>query len=966
MGQIGVEPTGGARIELFGGLRATVMGQQVSGFRTKKTASLLAYLAFFKDLSHSRDFLVELLWPDSHYDAGRQSLRMALSSLRESLGGGGFLVADRSTVRLNNVTTDVQEFDVCVASDDIDTLSKALRLVRGPLLSGYDESWVVTQWLRLEEAYAQAAVRVMALSEGTSSQNSAVLLGKEAAALLGPREDVHLALISLFSRTGQVDQALAQFEELERVLNEQWGEPPSDAAYELMDSLPERSARKINQKRTSARVPARTSSFYGRDAEIDELSRLLKSGTNRLLTVVGPGGCGKTALANVVALAAESWAPERTWSVGLADVDRPERVIGSLAEKLLGAKDAATVDDLAELFKDGPCLLVLDNLEQLLPQVSTLVKDLLTRSPYLKILATSRTVLAIDGEQIFPLSPLPVPTVRLTLTELARVPSVALFVDRASAQLPTFKLGPDNAAAISEICRKLDGLPLAIELAAAKSLVHSPAQILANLGQSVDFLTSRKADLSERHRSLRATLDWSLDLLDEETRDAFFALGVFKGGFDVELGQRVASGTGFDSKLETLVASSLVLHMDTKGDTRFKLLEPVREYAISKLGPGREAIRRRHFEAFEALVKGGPIFGPERETAEWFDRLDANSENLASAFECVFDGVVSHSEAADLALNLRSFSKARGKSSVWRNNLDRLKSLMAGTTDHLTLSKVTLAHAIMCSGSAEAKVSLALFQEALGLCLLVEDHLGVATCQSGIANYFMSNGDYDKAISAFQEAFRMYEALGDFGKMAAATRKIAMSYVSGGNHDECYRYLQEALGYARQGSDKESLAWTLTDCAVEHALHGKLDESTQCFAEAHQLCIDTSNWHMRSIVFWQEAETAHRLGQFAKSVELHRESVRHALQSDFREGLKWILVSMASSFLEYGEHEAGAKVTGFVLQWRERDNRLLTGDERELIDPARARVKDRVGGEYEKWEQEGKALSLDEVLTLVQ
>lgn len=893
---------------------------------------------------------------------------MALSSLRDLFGQDSdqVLVTDRSTVRVANVSIDVSEFEQGASSEDLSVLESALRKVKGPLLAGFDDSWIVAQWLRLEESYAQAAVRLMELALHGDVKGG-IRFGKEAVALLGPREDVHLALMKLFVADGQPALAVAQFEELERSLEDQWGESPTQSAYAVLDSLPKggRSARPSLAKPS---VPARVSSFFGREQEVAQVLDLILGSNNRLTTLTGVGGCGKTSLAREVARHLSEKSDKWVCLVELADLQVASRIVGRIFQAVEGESDATvTIDSLRKSLGARDSLLVLDNLEQLLPEGGLVVKSVLESIPECRVMATSRRPLDVEGEQVYQVPPLGLPDVSMSLAALAQVPSVALFADRAKASKGDFVLGPSNASAVAEICRKLEGLPLAIELAAAKVLANSPAQILAKLSGSHDFLVSKRHDVPERQRSLTATLDWSLALLDAGAAALYPSLGVFRGSFSLAGAESVTGGRDCSEALESLIKASLVTSVPSPAEPRFRLLEPIREHALSKLSLNDlKRARQRHFDFALQIVRGEDMPNPGPANKDWLDLLDREHENLCAAFECALDETVEAPRAVELALAARPFFRPRGKSAVWRSLLAQLKLKLASSEDVQTKAKLWLAHAQMCANVVDYETLRQHHTEAQALCEAAGDLDGLGHAYAGLAGTYKVAGDYPGSIDYYEKAVEAFQATKNAKQLAMTIRQMAMSYVSMHDHEKTYEKLKEALPYAREDGDPDTLAWTLTDVGVEHALHGFSEESEACFAEAHSICTKTDNSHMRSIVFWQEAETRLRMGDPRASVELHFLSVEHALRAEFREGLKWILLSYGCALAQAGQAHDGVVVAKFTEAWRERENRPLTGDEYEILNPAMAAAREALGDAlFDDLATTGKSAQLDDVLSIV-
>jgi predicted ATPase len=390
--------------------------------------------------------------------------------------------------------------------------------------------------------------------------------------------------------------------------------------------------------RGPGRLPVSTTSLIGRDRAIGEVARLLGRSEVRLVTLTGPGGVGKTRLAVAVGERLQGRFGAGTVLVPLEAVTDPGLVLAAIG-RAAGADLARTgspLEVLAETFGDGAWLLVLDNLEQVV-QAAPDLGELLARCQGLAILATSRTALGLRAEREYPVAPLPLPTgsAAASVAEAAASPAVALFVDRARAVRPGFALTKGNAEAVAEICRRLDGLPLAIELAAARTrLLDSPA-LLDRLVSSLDALGTGAVDLPERQRTLRATVEWSVGLLEDPERSLLEVAAVFTGGWTIPAAAQVA-GLDEDRTLElseALARHSLVYLDSTGPGSRTRMLETVREFVAEKLAarPDADQIGRRHAGYYQVLAERAdrPLRGPGR--SEWMERLQAEEGNLAAA-----------------------------------------------------------------------------------------------------------------------------------------------------------------------------------------------------------------------------------------------------------------------------------------------------------------------------------------------
>jgi predicted ATPase len=388
------------------------------------------------------------------------------------------------------------------------------------------------------------------------------------------------------------------------------------------------------------RVPVPYTTTIGREADIDAVRTLLARGTDRVVSLIGPGGVGKSRLAIESALACEDLFPDGVYFVLLEGVLEPGLLLPTIAY-YLGIRDngeAALEERIAHALEDRRVLIVLDNFEQIVDAAPVLVR-LYSVAPSATFLVTSRIVLRIRGERVYDVPPLPTPPADgpASIERATRSPAVSLFVDRARAIDAGFEVTPENAAALGDICRTLEGLPLAIELAAAKVRILSPAGIAERLEQSLPLLTAAVRDLPERHRTMRATIDWSVSLLPEHERDMLDDLGVFATRFTLEAVEALGAGRSWEGQaldaLAALVDGSLVKQHEVGGRRVFSLLAIVREYALGRLKKKGDAdrVRRAHADFYRELIRGiAPELGA-RGQADAVARLGLELPNLRAA-----------------------------------------------------------------------------------------------------------------------------------------------------------------------------------------------------------------------------------------------------------------------------------------------------------------------------------------------
>lgn len=691
-------------IHLLGTLSIQGADQTITRFRSQKSAALLAYLAINIDRPHPRERLADMLWPDAEPDAGRRNLRVELAWLRRALDSASqtassALICDYSTVRLDStgVCTDVASLCSALGAGDtaasaaerIAWLRQAVETYRGELLPGCYEVWALTERERLATAHLVALKRLSALLEQTGDLDRAVEYAHQAVAADPLDEGSHCQLIRLLAAQNRPAAARAQYEALERLLRDELGVEPSEETAALRSRLDQSGTQGSNHHRRpvpSSSFPMRLTRLIGREAELTHLLALLAPlngsdgevahhPTTRLITLTGPGGIGKTRLAVEVGSRLGTRLPGAVWFVPLADLRRPDEVPGAVGEALGLPHDVTTspAEQIAEVLSDRRALLILDNLEHLLTDraefgdaegdAAAVVEDLLRRVPGLTCLTTSRQRLGIAGEWEVPIAPLPTPDRSnvcrdaWTLNGLATCDSVRLFVDRARHSRPDFEVTRSNAEAVAALCMRLEGVPLALELAAAWAQTLTPAQMLERLSSGIDLLVTRARHTDRRHQSLRAAMQWSYDLLPAPLRAFFVRLSVFHGSFDLEAVAFVCDQAEPLPWLTELRERSLVVTEEYGREMRFRLLVTVRDFAW---GLAREEEQQgliaRHIAFYlrRAEVSEQLLHGADRKA--WMERLCADYANLQKALE----GSVSGEQGLRLAAALTPFWTARG------------------------------------------------------------------------------------------------------------------------------------------------------------------------------------------------------------------------------------------------------------------------------------------------------------------
>jgi predicted ATPase/DNA-binding CsgD family transcriptional regulator len=627
------------------------------------------------------------------------------------------------------------------------------------------------------------------------------------------------------------------------------------------------------QAETSA-MPAPRTSFVGREQEVGLVQALLRRSDVRLVTLTGPGGVGKTR----TAIRAVSSAPHSAQFVDLADVQQPALVLPTIATALGIRPDGRPVlDNLRAALRDDDYLLVLDNFEQVLPAASTL-GDLLDACPNVKMLVTSRVVLGIPGEHVVDIRPFPLPPFQSPGSETQAVDFDAcrLFVDRARALEPDFALTSANAQTIVSICQRLDGLALAIELAAAWAPVLSPGALLAQLENRLALPGGGSLAVPQRQRSLRDTIAWSYGLLGAPSRALFRRIAVFHGGCSLDAVKEICGDDSLDvlQELRALVANSLVRRTDDPaGDSRYTLLETVREYGVERLQESGEArsIRQRHAAYFLALAEQAEAKQNTIEREAWLDRLEVEQGNLHTALEWAVE-----QGDAEIALGLCAsmlpFWQFRFHATVGREWVRRALALGKD------VSAPVMRKALFCAGTlaymegeraeAEARFAdeLLRYQEAddpemtgrvelaLGRLAWDDDDLDTARRwfdsaklrfegrgdEVGLAHSLhyeglvaFKDGDYPQAEACLRDAWTMWQALGFSWELAQCIPgHLADVARAEGNLTEATILYQECLRFNWDRQYLEDVSWSLAGLALVAAADGQVEQAVRLMALA--------------------------------------------------------------------------------------------------------------------------------------
>lgn len=867
------------RIHLLGQFRLDYAGETVTAVNSDRLRSLLAYLVLHRHAHIPRRHLAFTLWPDSTEAQAQTNLRKLLYQLRRALPDAGrFVDGDHVAVwwqRDAPFSLDVADMEVALgvarhAADPqaaLAALEGAIDLYRGDLLPGLYDDWLVPERERLRQAFLGGVAEAVRRRMEAGDDATALRCAEQLLHFDPMREETYRDLMLLHARAGNHAAVRVIYQACVATLRDQFGVEPSPAT---VDSFAEALATSRSpapagphpaQAAVPHNLPAALTSFVGREADMVTLLRYLTDPVTRLVTLTGTGGVGKTRLALQTAHALLDEFPDGVFWVDLAALTDPALVASAVAQTLEVREmgEGSLVAAIQRHLRQRRALLVLDNFEHVL-DAATLIVDVLIAAPLVKALVTSRATLRLSGEVLYPVPPLPCPAnprqarpaVESYLT-LAHYPAVELFVQRARQVRPDLQLTPDNVLAAAEICQRLDGLPLAIELAAARSRILSPAALLPRIREGLKALSVGGRNRPARQHTMRHAIDWSYHLLDEDEQRLFQRLAVFVGGFTLDAAQAVAADTdaGCGAALEaveSLVDKSL-LHLlptppSSAGDPgeRLGMLETLREYALDRLAEsGEEAsVRQRHLGYFLTLARDAQPHLLGSSWSPWIERLERERENVRAALQWAIAGGGDADASLELTANLGYFWYAlyvRDGAREGREWLERALS-GAGAGNNALLAKAHSVLGMLAYHDHDFATAAAAHEQARHLYRAAGDVAGEALSLMNLGYPAYSTGEYARAEGFFDQALTLFRAVGDErgrGECLLCLGEVARAQA---RYDSAESLYTEALGRAHRTGDHTTEAMAWHNLGYVSLWRRNLAAAGRAFAEALRLAAE--------------------------------------------------------------------------------------------------------------------------------
>jgi len=955
----------GVELRLLGPVAVLRDGLPVRGFESRKALALLCYLVD-RNQPAARVHMADLFWPELPEARGRGNLSRVLHNLSTLFPGA--LEADRYFIgpsRPATIWLDTAAFQLHLADGSAESLAAAAALYRGEFMADVVvegcpelEKWLVGR----REAWSSRVGQVLGslvehhLAGGDHSR--ALRFATRHLDLEPWREEAHREVIHLLARSGQRSAALAHYEKCRRLLREELGVEPSEET----EALVERVRRgEIESSAVTARLapptnlPAETTSFIGRESELSAVAARLDNPECRLLTLVGPGGIGKTRLALRAAMARRHLHPDGMYLVPLGSAAGPEHMVTSIARAVrftVAAPDEPRAQLVAHL-RDKRLLLILDSMEHLVPDVG-IVMDILQGAAGVTILATSRARLRLQCEWLLPIDGLPYPSAG-DRTETTDFAAVSLFAERAGQVEPGFGLTDATRAGVVHICRLLEGVPLAVELAAAQVGEMACDEIAIGIAMTLDSLTSELADVPPRHRSPRAVFEQSWRSLTADERRALAGLSVFRGGFAIGAAGEVAGATS--AQLSSLTERFLIREV---GPGRFDLHALLRQYAAERLAEvGAEpALRERHARCFLTLAETAR---PQLRTSDhrrWLDALEREHDNLHAVLAWSLD-------KGNLEIGLRL---ASALSRFWRAGHigEGSQFLVAAlgradaSVDRGVLAGAFRAAAVLEHLRGDLGTARRHIDQSIALCEEIGDDVGLANALIDLGNIVDDQGDHVAGRAHYERSLRCAQAVSYARGIMRARVSLGVVAHELGELEEARIHYESSLSMARELGDRRIEAILLQNLATIESLPERERELlTECLALTRPL----GHWPALIGNLCHLGDVCLEVGDFA-AARLHlTESLRLSMEQGMQPRAVMALESFARLAIVESDVGRAARLLGAAAAQRRQLGLPMTPLNEDWYEESIATIRAALGEQdYAAAWSIGAAMALEQLI----
>ena len=816
---------------MFSGLKIADGRAAALPLKTSKSGLLLAYLAFQHDQPQERRTLAEWLWPDVPLEKARGNLRVTLLRLRGELNAAGFpseALFEENTrqisIRPASVQTDVGAYQAAQSAALRTTdpalcrthLAAAAALYTGPFLPDFDNAWADQQRSIFAESQCRILKQLIDLCEVENDRAAAIGYARDILRLERCDEEAACRLMRLLLHAGQYNEAVRVFKRLTDHLQKDLQLGPSPEARLLAQQARQRSSIPLSEIPTTTKytpsfspdsIPHPLTRFFGREVEIARITSLLAYGGRRLLTLTGLGGSGKTRLAIEAAQQLRGQWKGRVFFVELAGLTDAAFLLETVAYTVQPTANlsGSPRTHLKRVLGTHPTLLVLDNFEHLLAAGRADVLSLMQQIPTLTLLVTSRERLQIQGETALPTAPLPVPDPTAETPEMAD--SMRLFLDRAQTADPDFALDTENTARVAAICLRLEGIPLALELAAAWLSSLTLPELQEKLERRFDVLVSPYHDTPARHRALRKTLEWSYEQLSPDLQRVFLRLAAFRGGWTAEAAGAVCETPDILPLLRALQDKSLITRTITGNATRYTLLETLRDYAAEQeTFTERTRSASLHAAHFRRMARQAEplLVGPD--SPRWLDALEEEHENLQAALDTLI-AQKQFASALEMMVALGRYWERRGHA---RSGCQYLEATLPhGPKANSVRVAALRLHGQMRQMIGESEKAAVLYQESMALAESIGDRENLARGLVSLGHNHLTRSDYATARSMLLQGLVRCEEMADHFAMARCLHSLGSLHFAEGRWQEAEGYFQRSLKQIAPSGDRHSEARTL-------------------------------------------------------------------------------------------------------------------------------------------------------------
>ena len=960
------------RVHLLGGFRVELAGRDVAGsaWRLRKARTIVKLLALAPGRRLGQEEISDLLWPELDPEAALNNFHRTLHAARAALGGGTALLRlEQGVLSLpagDDVWIDVEAFEVTATvarlSGSIAACHDALALTTGELLpEDRYEDWTSNRRESLRASELSLRVHLAGLHEADGDSVAAESVFRQALAIDPLLEDAVRGLMRALARSGRTHQALREYQSFADALATELDAEPDEPTRHLRTEIETTAFRDNIVPRLSqfalAPLPEETTTLIGREREIAELGELLTQ--TRLLTLTGPGGVGKTRLALRVAANAASTYRDGVAYIRLDQAIRASHVTAAIAA-VFGVREDTGLplrDALHDRLERAELLLVLDNFEHVL-DAAPLVASLLRACSRLTVLTTSREPLRLSAEREYEVRP-------LNAVDAADA-AVALFVERARAVRPGFELASTDAEAVAELCRRIDGLPLAIELAAARIRLLTPQAMLDRLSDRLDLLTGGARDLPVRQQTLRAAIDWSYDLLDPAEQALLRRLSVVSGGCTLETAEALHVALGGDGEqgldlAASLVERSLLRQEEDAGQPRLTMLETIRAYGLEQLRTDAEepAARRAHAIWFTRLAEAAAADASGPAQLARLRQIDAEHANLRAALDW------SVANDPPLALRLAGvlwrYWYARGFLSEGRQRLGVVLALDGG--EPADRARTLHGAGVLTQAQGDYEQATRLLEDGLALARSSGERLTVALSLNHLGVVARDRGEYATAIRQIEESLALFQELGDDWGVALSLNNLGVVAQRQRNHPRAAELLEDSLRRFRTTGDRWGAAIPLNNLGQVALERGDLDLATSALSETLTLYRELGDTRHIAITLTKLALVAEARDDATEAGRLCRESLLLRRDLGDKDGTITAIERLAGVAALAGNARQAVRLLGASSAHRKAIGAPLSPDEGHYID----RVRERASAMLDPLDHEhawsaGRLMSLEQAV----